>query len=191
MNRLIFILFIIGITAVPVLAGRWDYLEGRRAIIRGDTETAFKILNPLADNGDAKAQYLLGRVYELGMGVPKNKDKAIEWYSFASVNGDNDAQYSLGMIYKSANDKKAAKYFRKSAENRHFMAQFELGKLYAEGKGVIKDYAQAHMWFNISVAEGYENIRSAMDALEKKMTPAQITEAQKLARKWMEKNKGG
>jgi hypothetical protein len=70
-----------------------------------------------------------------------------------------------------------------------------LGEMYREGQGVPQDYVQAHKWYNLAAA----NYTSASqtkyrddavknrDALARKMTPAQIAEAQRLAREWKPK----
>ncbi len=46
----------------------------------------------------------------------------------------------------------------------------------------------AHMWFNIAAASGIAKAVTGRDAVAQNMTPAQIAEAQKLAREWMEKH---
>ena len=56
--------------------------------------------------------------------------------------------------------------------------------MYDRGQG---DYVRAHMWFNLSAAqEGADSQIAAKDRdnIAKLMTPAQIAEAQKLAREW-------
>jgi TPR repeat protein len=63
--------------------------------------------------------------------------------------------------------------------------------MYREGWGVPQDYVLAHMWFNLAAAH-YESPMREMAAryrtmTEKVMTPAQIAEAQKLAREWKTK----
>lgn len=62
--------------AGPALAG---YREGIDALNRGDHATALAELRPLADAGDAKAQWALGYMYRLGLGVPKDPARAKEW----------------------------------------------------------------------------------------------------------------
>ena len=64
-----------------------------------------------------------------------------------------------------------------------------LGKMYNEGKGVIQDYTQAHMWLNISNSKGHKPAIKLRDIIEKKMTKDQIAEAQELARNWKPKKK--
>ena len=67
------------------------------------------------------------------------------------------------------------------------MPQFMLGKLYASGRGVPKNIVVSQMWLTLSAAQGNEHARRARDLLEERMTPAQIAEAQKLAREWKPK----
>ena len=83
----------------------------------------------------------------------------------------------------------AVKWTRKAAEMGHASAQFNLGLMYNKGQGVPKDYVQAHKWFNLSTANNPEKINrekgvAGRDLVAGKMTPAQIAEAQKLARVW-------
>jgi TPR repeat protein len=56
--------------------------------------------------------------------------------------------------------------------------------MYAQGQGVPQDYVPAHMWFDLAAAQGEKDATELRDSLAKKMTPAQIAEAQKLAREW-------
>jgi len=56
-----------------------DYRQGIDALNRGDHATALAELRPLAETGDAKAQWALGYMYRLGLGVPKDPARAKEW----------------------------------------------------------------------------------------------------------------
>ena len=61
--------------------------------------------------------------------------------------------------------------------------------MYAKGQGVPQDYVQAHKWFNLAAATStskpdHDNAVKARDNVAARMTPAQIAEAQKLAREW-------
>ena len=56
--------------------------------------------------------------------------------------------------------------------------------MYLQGKGVPQDNVLAHMWFNLSAAQGSEDARTYRDNVAKLMTPDQIAEAQRLAREW-------
>ena len=57
--------------------------------------------------------------------------------------------------------------------------------LFRSGRGVPRDYVQAHMWCNLSAAQGDKNGAECRDLAATLMTPAQIAEAQKLAKEWV------
>jgi S1-C subfamily serine protease len=63
--------------------------------------------------------------------------------------------------------------------------------MYDNGHGVIKDLTQAYKWFNIASANGYANAGKARDKLEKRITPFERVEGQRLAREWMERQRSG
>ncbi len=58
--------------------------------------------------------------------------------------------------------------------------------MYANGQEVPQDFIQAFTWFDIAAAKESERGAAYRDLAAKKMTPSQISEAQKLAREWME-----
>ena len=64
-----------------------------------DYTTAFSLWRPLADKGDANAQYNLGLMYDNGQGVAQDFKEAVRLYRLAAAQGDADAQYSLGVMY--------------------------------------------------------------------------------------------
>jgi len=74
------------------------------------------------------------------------------------------------------------KWCHLAAEQGDADAQLALGKIYSEGKHVVQDYVQAHMWLNLAVTETDHLHR---DELAIKMTRRQIAEAQRLARDWL------
>ena len=87
--------------------------------------------------------------------------------------------------------KTAVKWYRLSAEQGNAFAQLNLGLMYALGQGVIKDYVYAHMWSNISASTGNKNAIKYRNTVTKKMTPTDISTAQKLARECVEKKYKG
>ena len=76
-----------------------DFQKGMDAANRGDYATALKEWKPLAEQGNAKAQFNLGALYYAGQGVTKNYNAAAKWYKLAAEQGDADAQYNLGLMY--------------------------------------------------------------------------------------------
>jgi len=63
--------------------------------------------------------------------------------------------------------------------------------MYEWGEGVVQNFVQAHKWFNITAAhstgESRELAVKNRDILERKMTQAQVAEAQKIAQEWKPK----
>ena len=85
----------------------------------------------------------------------------------------------------------ALRLFRPLGEQGNASAQYNLGVMYALGQGVPRDNVQAYMWFDLSARylEGVERDRMVRirDVIASDMTPAQIAEAQRLAREWKPK----
>ena len=86
----------------------------------------------------------------------------------------------------------AIRKLRPLAEQGNAKAQYSLGVMYDKGLGVPQDYVQAHMWYNLAASrfppgERRDKAVKNRDNVAKKMTPAQISEAQKLAREWRPK----
>ena len=173
--------------AVPAWA---DSQAGVDAYTHGDYATALREWQPIAEQGDAAAQYNLGVLYEKGRGVPQDYTQARQWWEKAAVQGHAKAQFNLGVLYDSgqgvSQDHAIARHwYEKAAAQRVAKAQFYLGLQSAYGRGVLQDVVQAHMWYSLAAENGYEIATGYRDDLAKQMTPTQIAEAQKLAREWM------
>jgi len=84
-------------------------------------------------------------------------------------------------------DQEAAKWYHLAAEQGHAKAQYRLGSMYVQGKGVPEDYVLAHMWLNLGASKLGEHEREMRNFLSMVMTPQQIAEAQRLAREWKPK----
>jgi TPR repeat protein len=123
----------------------------------GEYATANRLWRPLAEKGDALAQLYIAMAFHDGLGVPQDYDEAVKWCRKAADQGQKNAQAYLGLLYE-------------------------------WGEGVPQDYVQAYMWLNL--AASHERMADAVEHRDKvasKMTPAQIAEAQKLAREWKPK----
>jgi TPR repeat protein len=68
---------------------------------RGDYATADRLLSPLAEKGNARAQAFLGGQYRDGRGVPKDPAEAAKWFRKAADQGLAEGQYELGGAYMS------------------------------------------------------------------------------------------
>jgi uncharacterized protein len=176
--------------AAPVAAGPFeDFKDGGAAYGRGDYTTAMRLWRPLADQGDPYAQTNLGRMYANGQGVPQDYAAAASWYRKAADQGDVYAQYNLGILYANGrgvqqNYADAVNWYRKAADQGFASAQFNLGDMHYNGRGVPQDNIIAYMWFDLAAAQGKEKAASNRDITARRMTSAQIAEAQKLTREW-------
>ena len=86
--------------AAPMAAGPLEDIDAAdAAYAKGDYATALRLLRPLADQGDAAAQYNLGVMHANGQGVPQNYAEAAKWYRLAADQGDAPAQSNIGGLY--------------------------------------------------------------------------------------------
>ena len=100
------------------------------------------------------------------------------------------SSYQEGMdAYERGDYDTALKEWRPLAERGNEAAQANLGLMDAKGQGVAQNYIQAYMWETLAAAQGNENASKGLEILEKKMSPAQLAEAQRLAREWKAKGK--
>ena len=116
-----------------------------------------------------------------------------EWRPLANQ-GLAVAQNNLGWMYDQgegvAQDyQEAVRWFRLAAEQGYALAQSNLGAMYANGLGVRQNYVQAYMWATLASSQNVELAVKWKDFLVKEMTPAQLTDAQRLAREWKPKGK--
>jgi uncharacterized protein len=166
--------------------------DGVAAYEKGDYATALRLLCPLADQGDAGAQYNLGLMYANVQGVPQDYAAAVNWYRKGAEQGDTGAQVNLGLMYDNGQGVQqdyatAMSWYRKAAERGDAAAKYFLAVMYEYGRGVPQDYVTAHMWFNLAAASGDTDAVIRREMVAAKMTPAQIAEAEKLAREWKPK----
>ena len=148
--------------AAPAWAGdEEDCLN--EALLKAAPARAVSVCSRPAEQGNALAQFNLGFMYENGQGMPQDYAEAVKWYRKAADQGDAAAQNNLSLMY-------------------------------AEGQGVAQDYVQANMWSNLAAARFPASMTELRDKAVKNrdrivtnMTPAQIAEAQKLAREWKPK----
>jgi len=89
----------LAIMALAAPANAVPFEEGLAAHERGDFATALKFWQPLAEQGDSRAQFYLGVLYDAGEGVPQDRVEGVKWYERAAKQGNVDAQYFLGISY--------------------------------------------------------------------------------------------
>ena len=130
--------------------------EANRVYDTGDYEKAAKLYNPLAKEGNAEAQYVLGMMYRAGRGVSQDYNEARKWYQMAAEQGHPIAQFYLGWIY---------------AKGR------------GVPKDIIKGYMWLNIAIANADGEARKEFIVDRDSIAASMTAGQIAKAQELAKK--------
>ena len=120
-------------------------------------ETVYEELELQAEQGDAASSFELGVRYYLGNGVTLDHSEALQWLTLALEQGDTRAQGYLDTLY--ANNQGIPlddiTSVRSAAERGHVVSQFNLGVMYANGKNVIQDHAEAMKWYGLAADGGH------------------------------------
>lgn len=123
----------------------------------GDYGKAAKLYRPLAEKGNAEAQYVLGMMYRAGRGVERDNSEARKWYQLASEQGHPIAQFYLGWMH--ARGKSVPKDY-------------------------VKGYMWVSIAIaNVSNEEAKKEFIVDRDSLAKAMTAEQVAKAKEMARK--------
>ena len=77
-----------------------DIQKGLTSYDRGDYATALREWTPLAEQGDAFAQLLLGAMYANGDGVSQDYKIAVKWYRLSAEQGEDNAMFTLSLSYE-------------------------------------------------------------------------------------------
>jgi TPR repeat protein len=131
---------------------------GVAAFNRQNYNVAAVIFGPLAEAGDARAQYYLGFMYETGRGVPQDYVTAVYWYRRAANQGETTAQFRLGLLFDKG----------QGTAQDYVQAHLWLDLAAAHSPPPTRDY--------------YARLR---DAMATKMTRGELGTARFLAVKWV------
>jgi hypothetical protein len=157
--RQIFRFLLVGVTVTLPAIGA-DLQTGVNAVKNGDYATALRELKPLAEKDEPLAQVMLGLMYYQGKGVQQDYKEALQLYLRAADQGEATAQMPLGVMY-------------------------------GTGQGIEQDLVEAYMRFSLCLSdpEVGANCAKNREGVSHLMTPAQIVEAQGLAKTWKPKAK--
>ena len=187
--------FVLGsVMGANALAGPYD--DATAAYRRGDYATALKLIRPLAEQGNVAAEYNLATMYYNGEGTRRDYAQAMMWFRRAADRGDVDSERYLGFMNAEGqgvgkNDAEAFRWYGLAAEQGDADAANNLGVMYSEGRGTQKNLVEAQKWFSIAATrypanqqKNRDTAQKNVDKLTKQMTPAQVAEAQRLAKEW-------
>ena len=129
------------------------------AFERNDYSAALETLRPLAEQGAAPAQTLLGYMYREGLGVEQNDSEAVEWYRKAADQDDPDAEFLLGYMYQRGYGvpqyfARALQSYRNSAGNGVAAARVALGVMYDNAQGITRDREAALAQYSSAAEAG-------------------------------------
>ena len=140
--------------------------------VKKDCSEAFNFYMKSANSGNPDAQTRLGLLYSVGYyaGLEVSKDSAQgeKWLTLASDQGFVFAQSSLGeLCFERTNYVQAAKLWASAASKGSSSSQYGLAKLFFNGHGVPKDYAEAYKWALVAKAHGEGTASKLLRSIEK------------------------
>lgn len=167
------------------LAARAGELEdGIAAFEKHDFNTAVRLIEPLAEQGNIEAEYFMGTFYMYGHGVAMDPPQAAVWFKRAYGHWETQARAGdpaamvevAGMLTTglgvTRDDKAAVEWLRKAGDKGYADAWAELGELYVEGAGVPKDVAEGERLLKKASAAGSVRADEMLAALSRRVEPA-------------------
>ena len=156
---------------------------GVEAWQRGDFASAVKQWRPLADRGDADAQFNMGQAYRMGRGVPADLRIAQSWFQKAAAQGHELAQGNLGLLlYESGKRAEAMPWIRKAAGRGDPRAQYVLGVELTNGDLIPRDFPRAYALMTRAASKGLPPAAKSLEQMEKFIPAADRQKGMALAR---------
>ncbi len=126
-----------------------------------------------AEQGDAQAQYEVGRRFWNGDGVDQDHKQAADWFDRAARQGLAAAQCALGLCYERGDGVEqdmwqAAAWYQWAADQGLAEAQLRLAECYEKGQGVPKDMDEAIRWYRKAAEQGNKDAEKRLEVLESK-----------------------
>src|SRR5436309_1462838 len=133
----------------------------------GDYALAIGNWRPLADRGDADAQYNIAQAYFLGRGVPQNSNLAEQWYERAARQGHEEAQANYGLLlFQNGRRGEAMPWIEQAANRGDPRAQYVYGTALYNGDLVPADLPRAYAMMSRAAAAGLPPAVSQLASME-------------------------
>jgi TPR repeat protein len=143
------------LTEVPKLDAAAALSQGESAFNTRNYATALLMFRQSADAGNADAMRWMGWMFHNGLGVGRDYNQAIGWYTKAANLGDAMAMRNMAAVYEAQeNYAQAMAWNRKSADAGYVGALNAIGNFYKQGVGVPQDYKEAMNWFRKGAVAG-------------------------------------
>ncbi len=151
--------------------------------MKRDYAQAIAEWRPLAEKGNADAQFNLGQAYKLGRGVPADLRIAQSWYEKAAQAGHAEAQANLGLIlYQSGKKAAAMPWIKRAAERGDPRAQYVYGTELFNGDVVSKDWPRSYAMMTRASAAGLPQAADSLGQMEQHLSAIDKQKAAGLAR---------
>ena len=155
---------------------------GIEAWQHADYSTAVAIWRPLAQKGDADAEFNLGQAYRLGRGVSINLAIAKSWFEKAANSGHLDAETTLGLLLFQNGDQAAGmKWLKQAAEQGEPRALLVYGTALYNGDGVSQDKLLGYAYVARAADEGLAPAKDTLAQLDDLLPAADRAKAAALS----------
>ena len=155
--------------ATPVSAQ--SVKAGIEAWQKSDYTAAVAIWRPLAEKGDADAQFNLGQAYRLGRGVPINLAAAQSWFERAADKGHVDAQTTLGLLlFQNGNHTGGMRWLKVASDQGEPRAMLVYGTALFNGDGVPQDPILGYAFVSRAAAQGLQAAKDTLGQLDQIMS---------------------
>ena len=182
---------------VATPSARAGFDDGVAAFEARDYMSAARHLRPLAHDGDAAAQVLMGTMLRAGLLGSYDFESAAGWFRRAADQNDAAAHFNLGLMYFQHEvtppdgstmpedlDWAAYTHFKRAAELGHATGQLYFGHIVAQGGMLDPDPVEAFKWYQLAAWQRNSLAAAARDQLAARMEPAEIADARQRARIW-------
>ena len=134
---------------------------------RADFARAVAIWRPLAERGDADAEFNLGQAYRLGRGVPTNLAAAKTWFERAANQGHVDAETTLGLLlFQNGDQSDGLSWLKKAAQQGEPRALLVYGTALVNGDSVTQDPVLGYAYVSRAAAQGLGPARQTLSQLD-------------------------
>jgi cell division septation protein DedD len=169
--------------AQPGASGRNDARAGIEAWRAQNYDEAVRIWRPLADRGDADAQYNIAQAYFLGRGVPQNMTLAEQWYERAARQGHEEAQANYGLLlFQNGRQRDAMPWIERAANRGDARAQYVLGTALFNGDLVAQDMPRAYALMTRAAAQNLPPAVTQLAELDRRLSPQDRARGVEMAR---------
>ena len=171
---------LIALVATP--ASAQSVKAGIEAWQKADYAGAVSIWRPLADAGDADAQFNLGQAYRLGRGVPIDLGVAKVFFERAAKAGHLDAATTLGLLlFQNGDQGQGLKWLRQAADQGEPRALLVYGTALYNGDGVTQDKVLGYAFVSRAASQGLGPAKDTLEQLDQLITAADRQQALALA----------